>query len=35
MFLKDQSFHLLQQVIDGIDVGLGQLKILDVVLSGS
>ena len=35
MVPEDQSLHLLQQVIDRIDVGVGQLKILDVDLSGS
>ncbi|KAL6063261.1 hypothetical protein STEG23_011716, partial [Scotinomys teguina] len=32
---KDESLHTLQQVIDGVDVGSGQLKAMDVDLSDS
>ena len=33
--LQDQLLHTLQQFIDGIDVGVGQLKSLDLGLGGS
>lgn len=35
MILLDQSLHILQQVIDGVDFGVGQVKTLDVCLSWS
>lgn len=35
MFLQEWSLYMLQQVIDEIDVGAGQLKALDVGLGGS
>ena len=33
--LQDQPFHILWQFIDGVDVGMGQLKALDLGLGGS
>ena len=33
--LQDQPLHVLQWFIDGVDVGLGQLKVLDLDLGGS
>lgn len=35
MVLQDQSFHMLQTVIDGLDGRVGQLKALDLGLGGS
>ena len=35
MDLQDQYFHVLQQLIDGVDVGVGQLKALDLGLGDS
>ena len=33
--LQDQPLHVLQQFIDGVDVSVGQLNVLDLVLCGS
>ena len=33
--LQDWTLHTLQQFIDGVDVGVGQLKALDLGLGGS
>ena len=33
--LQDWSLHVLQQIIDGVDVGAGQLRDLDLGLGGS
>ena len=33
--LQDWPFYVLQQLTDGVDVGLGQLKALDLSLGGS
>ena len=33
--LQDWPYHTLQQFIDGVDVGVGQLKALDLGLDGS
>ena len=35
MVPEDQSLHMLQHVIDGVDVGVGKLKALDLCLSCS
>lgn len=35
MIPQDRSLHILQQIIDGVDIGVGQLKVLDVGLGGS
>ena len=35
MVLQDWSLHVLQQVIDGVVVGMGQIKTLHVGLGGS
>lgn len=35
LVLQSQPFHILQQLIDGIDVWVGQLKVLDMGFSGS
>ena len=35
MVPQDQSLHILQQVIDGVDVGICQLKVLDSGLDSS
>lgn len=35
MVAQDQSLHILQEVIDGLDVGKCQLKVSDVGLGGS
>lgn len=35
MVSQDQSLHALWQVIDGVGVGMGQLKSLDVGLGDS
>lgn len=32
MDLQDPVFHVLQQLIDGVDVRVGQLKVLDLVV---
>lgn len=35
MVLQDQSLHTLWRVIDGVDAGVDQLKVLDVGLGCS
>lgn len=34
MDLQDQPLYQLQQLIDGVDVGVGQLRALDLGLGG-
>ena len=33
--LQGLPFHMLQQFTDGVDVGVGQLKVLDLGLGGN
>lgn len=33
LVLRDQALHALQQFTDGVDVGVGQLKALDLVVA--
>ena len=35
MYLQDPPFHELQQIIDSVDVEVGQLKAMDLGLGGS
>ena len=33
--LQDQPFHMLQQLIDRVDVGMGQIKVQGLGLAGN